>query len=280
MGRKQITKELKEDIINFYRSKPMSYSTICEKYNLSLPTIGKILKDEEKYKKASIFNPELNEAYFENIDTEAKAYFLGLIIADGNVFIDEKNKKANRQASISITLNSHDEYILECFKNEVKTNTVVGHDGRGCSQIAIRSNKMSKDLEKYGIVPRKSFITYLPLLDNKLMPHLIRGIMDGDGSINAHMIKSGRFLHSIAFCGTHRLMSDISDFIYSNVNLSTKPKVYDYKDRLLSEISVRGVDDMFKLGEYVYNESTIHLNRKKDTYNLFLEHYNLKQGNT
>ena len=50
--------------------------------------------------------------------------------------------------------------------------------------------------------------------------------------------------------------------------------------KLLSEISVRGVDDMFKLGEYVYNESTIHLNRKKDTYNLFLEHYNLKQGNT
>lgn len=274
MGKIKVTEELKKDIINFYRSKPMSILTVCEKYGLCSPTVSKILKDEKRYKKASIFNPDFDEAYFENIDTEAKAYFLGLIIADGNVFIDEKNKEANRQAVISITLNSSDEYILERFRNEVKTNTIVGHDGRGCSQVAVRSNKMSKDLEKYGVVPRKSFITYLPQIDKELMPHLIRGIMDGDGSINAHLIKSGRFLHSIAFCGTHRLMSEISDFIYSNANLNTKPRVYDYKTRTLSEIAVRGIDDMFKLGEFIYNNSTIYLNRKRETYNMFLEHYN------
>lgn len=112
------------------------------------------------------------------------------------------------------------------------------------------------------------------------MPHLIRGIMDGDGSIAAHTIKSGRFLHSISFCGTHKLMNDISDYLYSNVNLKTKPRVYDYKNRLLSEISIRSKDDMVKFGNYIYNNSSIYLIRKRNLYNLFLEHYNLKQGNT
>ena len=280
MARKQITDELKEDIKKFYRTKPMPFSMVCEKYGLSQPTVGKILKDEKKYAKASIYNPELIDSYFENIDTEVKAYFIGLIIADGNVFVDEKNKNANRQASISLTLESNDEYILEKFKKEVKSNTIISHDGRGCSQIAVRSNKMSEDLSRYGIIPRKSFSTYLPLLKNDLMPHLIRGIMDGDGSIAAHTIKSGRFLHSISFCGTHKLMNDISDYLYSNVNLKTKPRVYDYKNRLLSEISIRSKDDMVNFGNYIYNNSSIYLIRKRNLYNLFLEHYNLKQGNT
>ena len=48
MARKQITDELKEDIKKFYHTKPMPFSMVCEKYGLSQPTVGKILKDEKK----------------------------------------------------------------------------------------------------------------------------------------------------------------------------------------------------------------------------------------
>jgi hypothetical protein len=44
---------------------------------------------------------------------------------------------------------------------------------------------MAEDLSKYGVVPRKSYYTYLPKIDDKYMNHLIRGILDGDGSIRA-----------------------------------------------------------------------------------------------
>ena len=86
MASKIITEELKQEIIEFYKSRPMAMKTVCEKFNLSSPTVGKILKDIPKYSKASIFNPELDEGFFSVIDTEAKAYFLGLLISDGNVF--------------------------------------------------------------------------------------------------------------------------------------------------------------------------------------------------
>lgn len=76
MARKVITEELKNQIITEYKSKPIALSVLEEKYSLSHPTISKILKDVPKYKKAQVFNPDLNEHFFENIDCEKKHIFL------------------------------------------------------------------------------------------------------------------------------------------------------------------------------------------------------------
>lgn len=272
MPRKVITEELKEEIIKYYLSQPMTTKQVEDKYELSHPTITKILKDVPKYTKAKLNNPNMKEHFFQEINEEAKAYFLGLLISDGNVFKDN----TGRQASISITLDLKDEYMLEKFKEVLQANTSVGHDGRGCGQIAVRSNIMAEDLAKYGVVPRKSYNTYLPLISKEMMPHLIRGIFDGDGSIMAKPNPSNdghnRFLHSISFCGTHQLMEDISNYILENLGIKTA--VYDYKDRNLSELKIQNIDNIAKFGYWIYRNSTIFLNRKKDIFNDFLKHYN------
>ena len=272
MPRKVITEELKEEIIKYYLSQPMTMKQVEDKYELSHPTITKILKDVPKYTKAKLNNPNMKEHFFQEINEEAKAYFLGLLISDGNVFKDN----TGRQASISITLDLKDEYMLEKFKEVLQANTSVGHDGRGCGQIAVRSNIMAEDLAKYGVVPRKSYNTYLPLISKEMMPHLIRGIFDGDGSIMAKPNPSNdghnRFLHSISFCGTHQLMEDISNYILENLGIKTA--VYDYKDRNLSELKIQNIDNIAKFGYWIYRNSTIFLNRKKDIFNDFLKHYN------
>ena len=274
MASKQITEEMKAAIIAEYKSKPQSLKTLGEKFDLCIPTIMKILNGIELYKKAQIFNPNLNERFFENIDSEAKAYFLGLIIADGNVFIDKNNQKTKRQASISITLDKNDKYLLESFKQCVGANTSIGNDGRGCHYTAVRSDLMAQDLSKYGIVPRKSYITYLPKIDNKWMPHLIRGIFDGDGSATFKQTPR-RFLHGLAFCGSVQLMNDISDYIFNFLQLDIKPKVYSYQDKELSEIKVQNIQDIYKLGNWMYENATIFMKRKKDKFDLFIAHYNL-----
>lgn len=272
MPRKVITEELKEEIIKYYLSQPMTMKQVEDKYELSHPTITKILKDVPKYTKAKLNNPNMKEHFFQEINEEAKAYFLGLLISDGNVFKDN----TGRQASISITLDLKDEYMLEKFKEVLQANTSVGYDGRGCGQIAVRSNIMAEDLAKYGVVPRKSYNTYLPLISKEMMPHLIRGIFDGDGSImaksNPNNDGHNRFLHSISFCGTHQLMEDISNYILENLGIKTA--VYDYKDRNLSELKIQNIDNIAKFGYWIYRNSTIFLNRKKDIFNDFLKHYN------
>ena len=100
MANKKLTEELKAEIIAEYLKQPISLHELELKFNLSHPTVTKVLKDVPKYKKAQVFNPELNEHFFSNIDSEEKAYFLGLIIADGNIF----RSNNSRQDSISITL--------------------------------------------------------------------------------------------------------------------------------------------------------------------------------
>lgn len=271
MARKIISEELKNQIINEYKSRPMPLNFLENKYSLSHPTMTKILKGIPKYKKAKVFNPELKEHFFEEINSEEKAYFLGLIISDGNVFID---KKLKRQASISITLDSNDGYIIEKFKNLLGANTSITYDGRGCSQFAVRSDIMAKDLAKYGITPRKSFNTFLPNIQENMIPHLIRGILDGDGSIRAKQTnKRNRYAHAIGFCGSHKLMDDISK--WCNKNNITTTIVYDYKNRSLSEIKIQSIDSMYRFGEIIYNNATIYMERKYSLYKEFKEHYHL-----
>lgn len=110
-----------------------------------------------------------------------------------------------------------------------------------------------------------------------MMPHLIRGIFDGDGSIMAKPSPNNdghnRFLHSISFCGTHQLMENISNYIFEHLNLKQKPTVYDYKDRQLSDIHIQNIEDIKKLGDWMYKNASLYLNRKKEIYNNFLNHY-------
>lgn len=276
MPSKIITEEMKQQIREFYLSKPMTLAAVEKHFNLSHPTISKILKDVPKYSKARLKNPNMDERFFKDINREDKAYFIGMLISDGNVFVEDSDSTANRQASISISLDLGDEYMLNNFKKAVNANTSIGHDGRGCGQIAVRSNLMAQDLQQYGIVPRKTFSTYLPTnIDDSMMNHVIRGIFDGDGSIMAKLMPDGRFLHAISFCGTHKLMEDISLYLTEHLHLKQPPKVYDYKNKALSEIKIANIEDIQKLGNWMYKDATIFLVRKRNIYDDFKNHYNL-----
>ena len=70
MASKIITEELKKEIIEFYQSYPMAIKTVCEKFNLSSPTVSKILKDIPRYPKALIFNPNLKEGFFDVVNRD------------------------------------------------------------------------------------------------------------------------------------------------------------------------------------------------------------------
>lgn len=134
---------------------------------------------------------------------------------------------------------------------------------------------MANDLQQYGVVPRKSLLTYLPNIEDKYMNHLMRGILDGDGSIRAQQTDiNNRFAHYISFCGNRQLMEDISNYC-KKLNLNIIPKVYTYRNRNLSDIKIQSKEDMYTFGEWLYKDATIYLTRKKDKYDYFKSHYNL-----
>ena len=84
---KHITEEKEQNIISFYCSSPTTIRYVAKKFNVSIPSVIKILNKHNitRWTKAQQFSPELKEDYFETINTEYKAYFLGLLLTDGNV---------------------------------------------------------------------------------------------------------------------------------------------------------------------------------------------------
>ena len=260
----------KEDIINYYLTKPMTLKDVAKKFNLCVPTISKVLKENNIniYTKTKLFSPQLDEDYFKIIDTENKAYFLGLIISDGCIFIQK-----SKQNSINICLQKCDKYLLEYFIKDIHTNKHITTDNRGCFEISILSTKMVEDLLKYGVTPRKSLNTIFPTnLNNDMYPHLLRGIIDGDGSIAFYKRKNrpNSYTKAIRLCqGNKKFLNDIVQFLHKEINTSIV-SIYQEKESLWS-IAYRSNDDILKIYNYLYKDATIYMKRKKDKYTLIIQ---------
>ena len=155
-------------------------------------------------------------------------------------------------------------------------------DGRGCCEVNISSKKMVSDLRKYGLVERKSLEAVFPInLDIQYYPSLIRGIIDGDGSIS-YYARKGRKCHikAIRLCsGNEKFLLAFVDFLY--VNFGIEPvNTYKEKDNLWS-IAYRKNDSLIKLIKYLYTDADIYMKRKKELCDLvYAECIQRTDGNT
>lgn len=202
--------------------------------------------------------------YFENIDTSNKAYFLGFLIADGNVY---KNKKENSSATIQMCLQAKDLHILETLKNEWENdNKICYYEPKDEYILSIRSTKMAKDLEKYGVVKRKTFLTrMLPEIPVEFYPDLIRGIFDGDGTV--YILTKDEKLR-FGFYGTYELVFDILKLLVCEIGLPDN-KITD--KGTVSFITFGRKQDIINFYNYIYyDQNVVCLKRKKNKFDEYL----------
>ena len=174
----------KKEIIDLYNSGYGCYK-IAKKYECSASSINKLLKSEDINTKK---NPndyrkyKLNENYFSIIDSETKAYFLGLIYSDGCV----------SKTTLRISLQEEDEYLLIKFLNEIESDAKLYHipkrkiTHKGQKLVSISNVKIVNDLYNLGVTQKKSLSINFPTIEQvpeKYLNHFIRGVFDGDGSV-------------------------------------------------------------------------------------------------
>jgi len=197
--------------------------------------------------------------YFESIDSEHKAYFLGFLIADGSVI----NNRDGRSDSIRLELQECDRYIIDFLADQLGFTGTITKTKCGYV-IAFSSQKMSNDLKKYGVVNNKTYIgTYLPELKNSLMPHLIRGIFDGDGTV--YMDKNENF--NWGFYGSNLICNQIQDYLAEQLSFS-KNSVFNKGS--ISMIYLHSKDRTPKFYNYIYSVASIFLTRKKNKFDYYL----------
>lgn len=202
-------------------------------------------------------NEFLNINYFDKINTEAKAYFLGFILADGSI-----SKTTNR---IHFTINSIDDYILKILKNDIGSDNKVRRykvldkrNGkiRNSSIFQFSNIKIKKDIIKHGITPNKTNIFKTPKnIPNNLFNHFLRGIFDGDGHISKKYSR-------ISLISTKEFLKYIDKILLSNIAriIPIQEKLNVYKLIIQNGKTCRDFLD------YLYLNATIFLKRKHKLY--------------
>lgn len=156
-----------QDLVQIFHSSTKSISNI----------LGSDIRPIGTKKKYTV-----NSNYFNEINTERKAYWLGFLYADGNVLI---------QPYKTIRFSSIDIEILEEFIKDVEYTGIITTEtqkvyNKSISKVSINDSTMVEDLCKYGCVPNKTNIISIPNIPEKLMPHFIRGYFDGDGTVGIY----------------------------------------------------------------------------------------------
>lgn len=203
--------------------------------------------------------------YFEDIDSEIKAYLLGFFAADGGILKDNR---------IMICLAETDSQIVELFSKELSLNKPIEINDNQTGvkfrqkqfQIRFKSHRMLEDLKVFGIKYRKSLneMSFLGKLPKDLEHHFVRGYFDGDGCITTNGTRKTQSYMCTITNSTRGILEEFSKVfttlgikhkIYSATNKSTYYTLYTTSTR-----------PTCILGEYLYKDATFFLQRKKDKF--------------
>src|ERR1035437_9430099 len=192
--------------------------------------------------------------YFECINTEYKAYWLGFIMADGY------------NSGKYIRIDIQDEGHLEKLRDNIYINKdmpvriKLSQTKKNVYYITIHDNKFVSDCEKLGIVRVKSHITKYPSIDNRYDRDFIRGVFDGDGCLTYSL--DGRYRrYTFSIVGSFDLISSIRNkILLLDVNVGFR------KTKSIYELSIRGNRQIIKMLDWLYDESEIYLERKFNKY--------------
>lgn len=266
----------KENIIEDYNN-GASFDFLGDKYGHYESNIRKKLKEwgilirsqSEANRRYS-----LNESFFEKIDTHEKAYFLGLLYADGNVNINKKNSKS----AVQISLKNEDKYILETLKEKMNFGGKLYNDRNKYTKLIVNSIKICNDVQKLGLEPRKSFTLKFPTENQvplRFINSFILGVFDGDGCIS--LCKKNKISFSII--SSRGFVEQCSKILQQNL----KRPVCIYNDKRHPGISslvisfggVTVKDDFIQLYKFLYKNCKYCLSRKREKFEKIINKWTL-----
>lgn len=253
-----ISTEIEQKIIKAYLD-GMSGIKIAKIFKIDTMIVFAVLNKNNVLRDKHKMNGSLvDDFFFNKIDTEEKAYWLGFLMADGYV---SGNK-------VGLALSDSDFSHLEKYKKAINSNAKIstyqssGYSNSKYCRILIFSSKMSEDLIRHGCVEHKSLILKFPNFeDENLIRHFVRGYFDGDGSL---IVTDKTF--GIKICGTFEFLNTLIDYLNKNIkNYAFNYTVYQSKKMKGKNnyyLSFGGKYKVYNIAKWLYENSTIFLERK------------------
>ncbi len=254
----------KDLIIKMYEVDRISTAAIGKKFNVTDHTVSSYLKSLGCNVSRKRSRTPILSNYFEKIDIQNKAYFLGLIAADGSVFQCNKGK-------IVFSISLIDKDLLDLLSIEICGSDKLVREVKrkyrdGSSkmyEIKFSDEIFTNNLISNGILINKTFTLDFPNIDEEFISHYIRGYLDGDGTVYK---SSGKLF--IAFYGNKIFIPKLRDYLFNNNILETKYAIIDRGNHCSIHISSKKAN--LSMYNYIYNNSNIYLKRKKSIFDFAL----------
>lgn len=229
--------------------------------------------------------------YFDTINNNRKAYWLGFLWADGYCWIRQRNR--HNEYGLKLDLSSVDKKHLEKFSKDIgiytpiKTYEKYKNAFSSCNSVC-RASIYNKHLvltlqEKYGLIPRrKDPSKMLNNMPEDFQKDFIRGLLDADGSFTAYKTRDEKYEYNkfnITFGGNEKLLRYIEDvFIKNKLIPEYKRKLskrHPDRDGEFYELKLSGGRTFISVLSWLYDNSDIYLDRKKEKFEkLKKERYN------
>lgn len=201
--------------------------------------------------------------FFDTIDSEEKAYWLGFITADGSIH--------SKNHSLAITLQSKDKAHLRKFAASLQSNHpihAVRQGLRNHSRLVIGSIHLANSLARLGVTPNKVFtVTPCAAVPRDLRRHYWHGVFDGDGSI--HNLKRMPWqapAWGLKLVGNKFMVEGFALFCreFTMSKAQVRPQLRSF------HIKYSGVDLIQNIVRTLYEDATVYLDRTKKLANKIL----------
>lgn len=208
--------------------------------------------------------------YFEEVDTEEKAYWLGFLTADGWI---NKNDKNNAGVT-GMELQYGDMNHLKKFNKSIGGNYQITDRWRTCSLsnnqdkknhmccIRIFSLIMYNSLVNKGFTKDKSYDYHIPHLRSDLVRHYIRGYFDGDGCL----CFTNKSFHINFVTASKILNDDVAEVLkLENFHVTESQYINDF-NTIMYRIDICRQQDKINFLDWIYQDCNIYLDRKYKKY--------------
>lgn len=265
-----------QDIANEYKCSDITIRRLMHKYGLHRRTRSearKLALRKGKFKNLKYY--DIDEKFFSKWSPQM-AWVLGLLFTDGNV----------SNAGV-VTLTSVDLELLEKVKHHLKSTQSITKYAQSYDKskyiyiLQFGREKMTEDLDKLGLIQRKSLIMEFPDIPEQYVRHFIRGCWDGDGSVYYEK-RRPREIRASYTCGSKqfikRIVLEFHKIGTERLRIShTKPielglpenaiAIYEYKGRKGYYIRLAGKNCQ-RLFHYFYDEvdESLYLKRKYEVF--------------
>lgn len=268
-----LSEENVEYVLHQYFTKKVSMLNIGENLSVSPQIIARTIRSQgyetrDVGEASKIFSA--NDNFFNAIDTEEKAYWLGMLYADGTI--------QEGRGTVSLGLKSDDEPHIQRMLDDMESDNPIKTYSKKMngktfysSKANIYSRQLTNDLVALGCFQNKSLSLEFPTesqVPRHLIFHFIRGYFDGDGSISyTTPRKTGRRQYKYSVVGTEEFIDSLKTWLGIG-HLKTSKR----KNKNLYCVGTSGRFQVDRVMKLLYEDATVYLERKYKIYQEMLEY--------